>query len=82
MNEAFACQVLACLRELGMPDDEKRINPEGGGVAMGHPVGASGARLVVHLAHKIAQGQAHNTLATLCVGGGMGIAAEVVEKPN
>lgn len=81
INEAFACQVIACLRELGLPDDESRINPEGGGVALGHPVGASGARLAVHLAHKIARGEAQKTLATLCVGGGMGIAAEIAEKP-
>jgi acetyl-CoA C-acetyltransferase len=82
LNEAFACQVIACLRELGLPDDEARINPEGGGVAVGHPVGASGARLAVHLAHKIARGDAKNTVATLCVGGGMGIAANIAEQPT
>ncbi len=81
INEAFACQVLACLRDLDLPDDEARLNPNGGGVALGHPVGASGARLAVHLAHKIARGEAKKTIASLCVGGGMGIAAEIAEQP-
>ena len=72
INEAFAAQTLACMRELSL--DESRLNPDGGAIAMGHPIGASGARLVVHLAHKLARAEASRVLASLCVGGGQGIA--------
>lgn len=72
INEAFAAQVLACLREMKLGTD--RINPNGGAIAMGHPVGASGARLVTHLAWQIQRGEVGSGLATLCVGGGMGSA--------
>lgn len=81
INEAFAAQTLACLRDLGLPDDESRLNQEGGGVALGHPVGASGARLAVHLAHRIAAGQAQRAVGSLCVGGGMGIASVFTKDP-
>ena len=64
---------MACARELAL--DESRLNPDGGAIAMGHPIGASGARLVVHLAHKLARGESSYALASLCVGGGQGIAA-------
>jgi len=73
INEAFAAQTLACLKELKLTGDD-RVNPDGGAIAVGHPIGASGARLVVHLAHRLAAGQTHRGLAALCVGGGMGIA--------
>ncbi len=72
LNEAFAVQALACIRELSL--DLDRVNPDGGAIALGHPIGASGARLAVHLAHRIARGETHRGLATLCVGGGMGLA--------
>lgn len=72
INEAFAAQTLACLRELGCDSD--RVNPEGGAIALGHPIGASGARLVVHLAWRIASGDVTRAAAALCVGGGMGTA--------
>ena len=72
LNEAFAVQSLACMQELKL--DESRVNLEGGAIAMGHPIGASGARILVHLAHRISQGLTRNGLATLCVGGGMGSA--------
>lgn len=72
INEAFAAQTLACIIELGLMED--RLNPDGGAIAMGHPIGASGARLLAHLAWRIARGQSSNCLATLCVGGGMGAA--------
>jgi len=72
INEAFAAQTLACIEELSLEPD--RVNPDGGAIALGHPVGASGARLLVHLAHRIARGQTKRALATLCVGGGMGVA--------
>ncbi|NQU40362.1 MAG: acetyl-CoA C-acyltransferase [Lentisphaerae bacterium] len=77
LNEAFAAQALACIQELGL--DEACVNPDGGAIALGHPVGATGARLVAHLAHRIARGETTRGLATLCVGGGMG-AAVALEK--
>jgi len=73
INEAFAAQTLACLKELKLTGDE-RVNPDGGAIAVGHPIGTSGARLVVHLAQRLAAGQTQRGLAALCVGGGMGIA--------
>ena len=73
INEAFAAQTLGCVKELNI--DPKRLNPEGGAIALGHPIGASGARLIVHLAHRIARNESQKCLATLCVGGGMGVAA-------
>jgi acetyl-CoA C-acetyltransferase len=72
INEAFASQTLACMRELKIK--EERLNPEGGAIALGHPIGTSGARLLVHLACRINQGKTKRGLATLCVGGGMGTA--------
>ena len=72
LNEAFAAQALACMRELAL--DPERVNPNGGAIALGHPIGASGARLLVHLAHRIARGEISTALATLCIGGGMGAA--------
>ncbi len=73
INEAFAAQALACTRKLGLEPD--RINPHGGAIAIGHPIGMSGARLAVHLAQQLAAGRTHRGYAALCVGGGMGIAA-------
>ncbi|MBN2296278.1 MAG: acetyl-CoA C-acyltransferase [Pirellulales bacterium] len=72
LNEAFAAQALICIQVLGL--DPARVNVNGGAIALGHPIGASGARIVVHLAHQLAAGKAKNALATLCVGGGMGAA--------
>jgi acetyl-CoA C-acetyltransferase len=72
INEAFAAQSIACIRELKL--DPTRVNTEGGAIAIGHPIGASGARLLVHLAHKLASGTSKQALASLCVGGGMGTA--------
>jgi acetyl-CoA C-acetyltransferase len=74
LNEAFAAQSLACIKELKL--DPAKVNPDGGAIALGHPIGASGARLLVHLAHR----QPKRGLATLCAGGGMGCAV-VVERP-
>lgn len=78
INEAFAAQFLACLRELGW--DADRVNPNGGAIALGHPVGASGARLVTHLSHRIGAGAIDSGLASICVGGGMGLAM-ILAKP-
>jgi acetyl-CoA C-acetyltransferase len=72
LNEAFAVQVLACDRELGF--DRERLNVNGGAIALGHPIGATGARIVVTLLHEMARRGAHRGLATLCVSGGMGLA--------
>ena len=72
LNEAFAAQVLACDRELHM--DSERLNVNGGAIALGHPIGCSGARIVVTLLHELRRRQARRGLATLCVSGGMGMA--------
>ena len=80
LNEAFAAQALACITALGL--DPSRVNTCGGAIALGHPIGASGARLVVHLAHRIASGGARRALATLCVGGGMGVALSLSDSPT
>lgn len=77
INEAFAAQVLTCVRELKL--DQERLNVDGGAIAIGHPIGASGARLAVHLVHRISRGEIKTGLASLCVGGGMGIAAAFVK---
>jgi acetyl-CoA C-acetyltransferase len=73
LNEAFAAQVLACDRELKLAPD--RLNVNGGAIALGHPIGATGARLVVTLLHEMARRHARRGLATLCISGGMGLAA-------
>jgi acetyl-CoA C-acetyltransferase len=72
LNEAFAVQVLYCADTLGIPMD--RLNVNGGAIALGHPIGASGARVLVTLLHEMKRSQAKKGLATLCIGGGMGIA--------
>ncbi|GAA2003636.1 3-oxoadipyl-CoA thiolase [Catenulispora subtropica] len=74
LNEAFASQSLACLRELGLPDDAAHVNPNGGAIALGHPLGASGARLALTAALELAERQARYAVATMCVGVGQGIA--------
>ena len=75
LNEAFAAQSLAVLRELGI--DGARINPHGGGIALGHPIGASGGRILVTLLHEMRRSHATRGIATLCVGGGQGQAAVI-----
>jgi len=73
VNEAFAAQVLACDRELRM--DPQRLNVNGGAIALGHPIGATGARIVTTLLHEMKRRGARRGLATLCISGGMGLAA-------
>ena len=73
LNEAFAAQALAVLRELGLPDDAEHVNPNGGGIALGHPLGMSGARLALTAARELAPG-ARRAVATMCIGVGQGIA--------
>jgi 3-oxoadipyl-CoA thiolase len=75
LNEAFAAQALACLRQLGLRDDDPRVNPNGGAIALGHPLGMSGARLVLTAARELQQTGGRRALATMCVGVGQGMAA-------
>jgi acetyl-CoA C-acetyltransferase len=75
LNEAFAAQVLACDRELHF--DRERLNVNGGAIALGHPIGCTGARITVTLLHEMLKRQAHRGLATLCVSGGLGMALEL-----
>jgi acetyl-CoA acyltransferase len=74
LNEAFAAQSLACLRELGLSDDAEHVNPNGGAIALGHPLGASGARLALTAALELNERQARYAVATMCIGVGQGIA--------
>jgi acetyl-CoA acyltransferase len=75
LNEAFASQALAVLRELGVPDDGAHVNPNGGAIALGHPLGASGARLVTTATHQLHRTKGRFALCTMCIGVGQGIAA-------
>ena len=79
LNEAFASQALAVLRELGIPDDAAHVNPNGGAIALGHPLGASGARLVTTATYQLKRTQGRYALCTMCIGVGQGIAM-VVER--
>jgi 3-oxoadipyl-CoA thiolase len=74
LNEAFASQSLACLRQLGLPDDAEQVNATGGAIALGHPLGMSGARLVMTAAHQLDKSGGKRALATMCIGVGQGIA--------
>ena len=74
LNEAFAAQVLASLRQLGVADDDPRVNPNGGAIALGHPLGMSGARLLLTASHELRRTGARYALATMCVGVGQGMA--------
>lgn len=78
-NEAFAAQSLACTRQLGLADDDPRINPQGGAIALGHPLGMSGARLVTTAVHQLQRTGGKRALCTMCVGVGQGIAV-VLER--
>jgi 3-oxoadipyl-CoA thiolase len=74
LNEAFAAQALAVLRMLGLPDDAAQVNPNGGAIALGHPLGASGARLATTAMYELARRGGRYALATMCIGVGQGIA--------
>jgi acetyl-CoA C-acetyltransferase len=80
LNEAFAAQVLAVLTEWGVDPADPRLNQSGSGISLGHPVGATGARMVVTLCHSMARSGASLGLATMCIGGGQGLAA-VIDRP-
>ncbi|SDM36211.1 3-oxoadipyl-CoA thiolase [Franzmannia pantelleriensis] len=79
LNEAFAAQALACMRDLGIADDDPRVNPNGGAIALGHPLGMSGARLLLTAAHELQKSGKRYALCTMCVGVGQGIAT-LIEK--
>jgi acetyl-CoA C-acetyltransferase len=79
LNEAFAAQGLAVLRDLGLADDDPRVNPNGGAIALGHPLGASGARLVTTAINQLHASGGRYALCTMCVGVGQGIAI-IVER--
>lgn len=74
LNEAFASQGLACMRELGLPDDAAHVNPNGGAIALGHPLGMSGARLALTLLRQLESSGGRRGLATMCIGVGQGVA--------
>lgn len=74
LNEAFASQGLAVLRQLGIADDDKRVNPNGGAIALGHPLGMSGARIAGTAALELSLNNGKYALATMCIGVGQGIA--------
>jgi len=77
LNEAFASQALACLRQLGVPDDADHVNPHGGAIALGHPLGMSGARLALTALHALEKRGGKRALATMCVGVGQGVSLAI-----
>ena len=79
LNEAFAAQGLAVMRELGLPDDADHVNPNGGAIALGHPLGMSGARLALTACEELQRRGARRALCTMCIGVGQGIAM-IIER--
>jgi acetyl-CoA acyltransferase len=79
LNEAFAAQALAVTRDLGLPDDAPQVNPNGGAISLGHPLGASGARLVIAAVNELQRSQGRYGLCTMCIGVGQGIAS-IIER--
>jgi acetyl-CoA acetyltransferase len=79
LNEAFAAQGVAVLRALGVEEDDPRVNPNGGAIALGHPLGMSGARLVTTATYQLQRTGGHFALCTMCIGVGQGIAM-VIER--
>jgi acetyl-CoA acetyltransferase len=79
LNEAFAAQVLACTRKLGLDDRDERINPNGGAIALGHPLGMSGARILLAAAKELQRTGKRYALVTMCIGVGQGYAT-IIER--
>ena len=77
LNEAFAAQALACLRQLGLPDDAEHVNPNGGAIALGHPLGMSGTRLAITAIHHMRKNGGKRALVTMCVGVGQGVSLAI-----
>ena len=82
LNEAFAAQSLAVIHEWGMDPDDERLNVNGGAIALGHPLGCSGARLLTTLVHEMGRRDVRWGLATMCIGVGQGIAMVVEREPR
>lgn len=80
INEAFAAQVLACTRALGLQDDDPRLNPNGGAIALGHPLGMTGARLLLSAGRELVRRNARHALVTMCVGVGQGFAVVLARE--
>ena len=80
INEAFAAQAAYCVRKLGIP--AHKVNPLGGAIALGHPLGASGSRITAHLVHRLAKGDANLAVGAACIGGGQGIALVLKAPPK
>jgi acetyl-CoA C-acetyltransferase len=80
INEAFATQVLGCLKQLGLPGDERRVNPNGGAIAVGHPLGASGIRIALTAARQLQRSEGRYAVVSMCIGVGQGIAV-VLQRP-
>jgi acetyl-CoA acetyltransferase len=74
LNEAFAAQALAVLRDLGLPDNSEKVNPQGGAIALGHPLGMSGARLITTAIYQLEATGGQRALCTMCIGVGQGVA--------
>ena len=81
LNEAFAAQSLACTRSLGLADDDPRINPQGGAIALGHPLGMTGARILLTAARQLKRNGGRHALVTLCIGVGQGYAT-ILRNPD
>ena len=79
LNEAFAAQALACTRDLGLADDSERVNPNGGAIALGHPLGASGARLIITALNQLEKTDKRYAICSMCIGVGQGIAM-IIER--
>jgi acetyl-CoA acetyltransferase len=79
LNEAFAAQALAVTRDLGLPDDAEFVNPNGGAIAVGHPLGASGARIALSTVRQLERSSGRYALVSLCIGIGQGVAA-IIER--
>ena len=79
LNEAFAAQALACTRDLGLADDSARVNPNGGAIALGHPLGASGARLILTALNQLEKTDKRYAICSMCIGVGQGIAM-IIER--
>jgi acetyl-CoA acetyltransferase len=79
MNEAFSAQVLACSRTMGLDDRDDRINPNGGAISLGHPLGMSGARIILTAARQLKRTNKRYALVTMCIGVGQGYAT-IIER--
>ena len=82
LNEAFAAQALSVLSEWGISAEDPRLNPHGSGISLGHPVGATGARMLVTASHQLQRSDAKTALVTMCIGGGQGLAAVIEKEEN